>query len=160
MNKFKRFTLVAVTGTFVSAAAFATDTHTLNVSATVTAVCKFNSAAATSLTIANSGTSVDPSIAVDATGTANVLFRCTSGTTSSISAGNGNNFSGGSRRVAAGTNYIPYSLALSGTAQSGSGFSGAGADKTLSATGTIIQADFQNASAGAYTDVVVLTVTP
>jgi hypothetical protein len=37
---------------------------------------------------------------------------------------------------------------------------GAGNDKTLTVTGTIIQANFQNALAGAYTGTMTVSVTP
>src|SRR5438445_728903 len=99
----------------VAPASASSTTNTLNVSATVTGNCKFNSAGPTALTLGNSGGSIDPSVAVDATGSANVAFRCTTGTTSSIAADNGTNFSGGSRNVKdSGTDTMAYSLSLSG----------------------------------------------
>ena len=150
--------LLAVGLLSIAPAFAASTTHSLSLSATVTGICKFNTAGPTAVTIANSGGAIDPTVAVDATGTANVLFRCTTGTTSAISANNGSNFLV-TRRVMFGALPMPYSLALAGNAQVGSGH-GAGQDKTLAVTATIIQADFINATAGAYTDTVVLTITP
>jgi len=159
-TKLKLVTLGLLTAGVLSIApAFAASTtHTLSVSANVTGNCRFNGAGPTAVTIANSAGAIDPTVAVDATGTANVLFRCTTGTTSTITAGNGANFLG-SRRVAQGTNFMPYALALAGNAQLGTGH-GAGQDKTLGITATIVQADFVNAAAGAYADTVILTITP
>jgi spore coat protein U-like protein len=163
-TKLKLATLGLITAGLVSIApAFAASTtNTLNVSATVTGNCKFNSAGPTALTIANSGANIDPSVAVDASGTANVLYRCTSGTTAAVTAANGTNASGAQQRVRDGVtaNYMNYALALAGGGQTGSGFGSAANDKTLVVTGTIVQADFVNAAAGAYTDTVVLTITP
>ena len=152
--------LIAI-GLLPSAPAFAASaTHSLGVTATVTGNCKFNTAGPTAVTIANSAGSIDPSVAVDATGTASVLFRCTTGTTSGITASNGLNFTTGRNvKIGATTSVMPYTLALTGNATVGTGF-GAGQDKTLGVTATIIQANFVNAIAGTYTDTVVLTITP
>lgn len=136
----------------------ASTTHTINASATVVGNCRFVTAGPTALTIANTGVVIDPTLTGDATGSANVLFRCTTGTTSVIAANNGLNFSG-SRRVTDGTNFMPYALGLSGDAQVGTGH-GAGQDLTLAVSGTITDLNYQNAPAGAYTDTVVLTITP
>lgn len=143
----------------VTPAFAASTTHTLSVSATVTGNCRFNDAGPTAVTIANSGAAIDPTVAVDATGTANVSFRCTTGTTSAITANNGANFSGSRRVAQGGVSFMPYALALAGAAQVGTGH-GAGQDKTLGVTATIVQADFVNAAAGAYADTVTLTITP
>lgn len=156
--KFASLGLIAIGLISVAPAFAASATHSLGVTATVTGNCRFNTAGPTAVTIANSAGAIDPTVAVDATGTANVLFRCTTGTTSAITANNGANFLV-TRRVMFGALPMPYTLALAGNAQVGSGH-GAGQDKTLAVTATIIQADFINATAGAYTDTVVLTITP
>jgi len=152
---------LAAAGTLVSATALAgSTTHTLSVSATVTGNCKFNSAGPTTLTIATGAGVIDPSAAGPATGSVGVAFRCTTGTTSSISADDGLNSTGpGARRVANGGNFMPYSLTLTNAAQVGSGF-GAGQDKTLTVDASITAANYQNAAAGAYADTVTLTITP
>ena len=137
----------------------ASTTHQLDVTATVNGTCQFNTAGPTALNIANSAGAIDPTLAGNATGSATVLFRCTTGTTSAITADNGVNFSG-SRRVKNGVaNFMPYSLTLTGAAQAGTGHGAAG-DKTLTVDATILNADFVNAAAGAYADTVTLTITP
>jgi spore coat protein U-like protein len=152
---------LVATGLMASASAFAASaTHDLAVSATVTGNCRFNAASGTTLTLANSGGAIDPSVATDATGTANVLYRCTKGTVASVAAGDGLHFSGGSRRVSLdASNYMPYSLSMSGCTGTGTGH-GAGQDLTCAVSGTITATNHQNATAGAYNDTVVLSITP
>ena len=153
--------LIVALATLMTAPAYAAQTtHTLTVSATVTGNCSFNSGGPTALTIATGAGLIDPSVAGPATGTANVTFRCTTGTTSAITGDNGLNFSGGSRRVKNGVaNFMPYSLTLTNAAQVGTGH-GAGQDKTVQVDASIVAANYQNAAAGAYTDTVTLTITP
>ena len=151
---------LVATGLVASASAFAASaTHDLAVSATVTGNCRFNAASGTTLTLANSAGSIDPSLATDATGTANVLYRCTKGTVASVAAGNGLHFSGSRRVSLDASNYMPYSLSMSGCTSTGTGH-GAGPDLTCAVSGTITAANHQNATAGAYSDTVVLSITP
>jgi len=152
---------LVATGLVASASAFAASaTHDLAVSATVTGNCRFNAASGTTLTLANSAGSIDPSLATDATGTANVLYRCTKGTAATVNAGNGLHFSGGSNRVMLdASNYMPYTLSLSGCNATGTGH-GAGKDLTCAVSGAITAANHQNATSGVYTDTVVLSITP
>jgi spore coat protein U-like protein len=162
MMKTKLLALALAAGSaMIAAPAFAASTtHTLTVTATVLGTCKFNAAGPTTLTIATGAGVIDPSTAGPATGTANVTFRCTTGTTSAITGDNGLNFSGGSRRVRNGAaNYMPYAFSMVNAAQLGTGH-GAGQDKTVQVNASIIATDYQNATAGAYTDTVVLTITP
>jgi spore coat protein U-like protein len=152
---------LAATGAMISAPALAASaTHTLSISATVSGICRFNTAGPTALTIATGAGVIDPSAAGPATGTAAVTFRCTTGVTSAITGDNGLNFAAGTRRVKNGVaNFMNYTFALVNAAQLGTGF-GAGQDKTVTVNASIIAADYQNAVAGAYTDTVVLTITP
>jgi len=134
----------------------ASSTNTLNVTASVTGTCKFNSAGPSTLAFG----AIDPSSATNATATTNVTYRCTKGTTSSVTTDNGSNYSAPNKRMKdSGTNYLVYSTALVGGAQVGIGH-GAGNDLTLTVNGTVAVADFQNAAAGSYTDTVVLTIAP
>lgn len=137
-------------------AASAADTQNLTVSASVQAVCKFSSAVQTL-----SFGSLDPSNAVAANGTgAAVTYKCTKGTAATgVTAGNGNNFSGGSRRMTNGTDFIPYTLTISGGTQTGLGFSAAG-NLNLTVAGTVAANSYTDVSAGNYTDTVVLTIAP
>ncbi len=133
-------------------------TSTINVSAQVQAMCRFNSAGPTTLTIANSGAVIDPSIAGPATGSASVLFRCSTGTSSTITADNGLNYTT-TRNVKNGANAMPYTLSLTGATQTGTGM-GTGQDLTLTVNGSIAQTDYQNAASGSYSDTVTLTIAP
>lgn len=138
-----------------STLASAGDTQNLSVTASVTGLCKFSSAAQTF----TFGT-LDPSAAVVTAGSgASVTYKCTKGTApTSLTAGNGSNFSG-SRRMTNGTDFIPYTLTVAGGTQPGLGFS-TGKDLSLTLTGSVAAADYVDVSAGSYTDTVVLTVAP
>jgi spore coat protein U-like protein len=145
-------TLLLVFGT---GAAVAAGTNTLTVSASVVGVCQFSTTSST-LAFGN----LDPSSTSDATATGSVAYWCTKGTVASTAAGNGANYDATNsiRRMKNGSDYIPYSLNVTG----GTG-TGAGKGSTalsLSLGGTIINGDFINASAGAYADTVTLTITP
>jgi len=131
------------------------DTATLTVNANVTGVCKFQAAGAT-LTILQAGNPIDPSVNTAASGSTTIDYKCTKGVAPAFSAGNGNNFTTG-RRVTNGTDYMLYSLTLTPPGV-GTGF--AAAAQQLAIAGGIAVVDFQAVSAGAYTDSVVLTVTP
>jgi spore coat protein U-like protein len=76
--------------------------------------------------------------------------------TLSISADNGQNFSGGSRRLSNGTDFIAYTLALPVS------YAAPGNNRwlTYSFSGSITGTAYQNASAGSYSDTVVLSVSP
>lgn len=150
----KAIALIAV----ISASTFASagGTQNLNVTATVTGLCKFSSAVQTF----TFGT-LDPSAAVATAGSgASVTYKCTKGTAAtSVTASNGANFSAGRRRMSNTTDFIPYSLTVAGGTQTGLGFS-AGKDLSLTLTGSVAAADYEDVSSGSYTDTVVLTVAP
>ena len=151
---------IALASAFAVPAFAASTTHTITVSATVSGNCKFNTAGPTTLTVATGGGVIDPSAAGPATGSVGVAFRCTTGTTSTITKDDGLNSTGpGAPRVKLGTNFMPYTMTLTNAAQVGSGF-GAGQDKTVTVNASIVAADYQNAPAGAYTDTVTLTIAP
>lgn len=137
----------------------ASTTHGLNVSATVVGNCRFNDAGPTALAFG----SIDPTSTLNKTATANVSFRCTSGTTSSIASAVGGNDVGGVHYVKDGSNNtMPYTVGFGGTdAQLGTGHGGPAGNKTLAVTGTIAVADFQNAPASTgYVDTLTLTISP
>ena len=155
---------LAAAGLVASVPSFAASTtHSLNLSATITGTCRFNTAGPTAVTIGTpvAVTAIDQTeTLVVVTGTANVLYRCTTGVTAATTADTGLHVSGGVRRVCVGaTPCMPYSLGLVGGAQVGTGH-GAGQDKTLAVTATIASTDYENAAAGTYTDTVILTITP
>jgi spore coat protein U-like protein len=136
--------------------AFAGDTQPLAVSAKIDGVCKFSNTTNRTL-----GFTIDPSSTSDAAGvmSGDITYKCTNGTAATgVVPDNGLNFSGG-RRMKNGTEFLPYSLTISGGTQSGTGF-GTGQDKILTVTGSVAVADFENASALTYTDSVTLTLAP
>lgn len=144
----KAIAVALLTGSVGLAAA--ADTTTLAASASVQGICKF-SAASTPLSFG----SINPSTATDATAAASVLYKCTKGTASTGVTATG----GLSRTMTSGANNLPYTLALSGGTQTGTGF-GSGNDLTLAVTGTVAVADFQNATAGSYSENVTLNILP
>lgn len=158
MNKIKAFALgLAAVGVIGSSSLMAaSQTHDLAVSASVNASCKFSDSGPTALAFGP----IDPTGSVDATASANVTFRCTKGTTSSIASEVGVNDSGGAHRVKSGTDFMVYTVSYGGTdAQVGTGHGAAG-DLTLAVSGKITAAQYQNAPALSYTDTLTLTIAP
>ena len=138
-------------------AAWAADTNTLTVQASVTGSCKF--VAATSAL--NFG-ALDPTIGVDVNGSTTTQFWCTKGlqTQVTLAAGLGLNPAGGIRQMkdSASTDLIPYSLTPptldTGTNQ------GPDFPRTLTISGTVLGANYAGKSEGNYSDTVLLTFTP
>jgi spore coat protein U-like protein len=133
--------------------AWAVDTNTLTVSASVTATCKFSSASSTLAFGA-----LDPSVGTDVNGSTTTQFWCTKGvTTDAIIAGNGSNYSAPWRRMAGpGGDLIPYSLTLTVAGTN----AGPASPRTLTIAGTVLGTDYTAKSAGSYSDTVALTITP
>lgn len=133
----------------------AADTQSLSVTASVTGVCKFN----TGQTPVMAFGAIDPSGTGDITASASVTYRCTKGTTASVSnAVTGTRSLAGSGTASGDT--MAYQLAFtSGNTGTGTGF-GAGQDLTLVLGGTITSANYQNKAAGGYAETVTLTVAP
>lgn len=140
-------------GVIGSTAALAGGTATVAVSANVVGTCKFNSGSpAVSF-------SLDPASASDATGTVTQpVFWCTKGASYSITDDNGLHVNGGAQRMKHATlpEYIPYSFTYT---TNGTG-TGKGTPITMHIASTVVNADFINASAGAYADTVTLTIAP
>ena len=136
-------------------AAWAADTNTLTVSASVNGTCKFTGSKTSTLDFG----AIDPSAAGPLPASGSTQFWCTKGvTTDAISPGQGVNWSGSSRRMAGpGGDLIPYTLILA--APSGTN-AGPLSPRTLNFSGSIVAADYAAVSAGSYTDTVTLTLTP
>lgn len=154
---------LAAAGLMASVPSFAASTtHNLNLSAQIVGNCRFNNVGPTAVTIGTpvAVTTIDQSeTPAAATGSVNVPYRCTTGVSATTTAGNGLNFSGGTRNVCVGAApCMPYSLGLVGGGV-GTGH-GAGQDKLLAVTATITSGNYENAAAGTYVDTVVLTITP
>jgi spore coat protein U-like protein len=92
-----------------------------------------------------------------ATLNANRVGDCSAGQTMQVSGGNGQYFGGGSRRMSNGSDFIRYSLSLP---LSGLPGPGNGTYVAFTFNGTVLGTDYANASAGTYSDTVVITVSP
>lgn len=142
--------MLALTGN-----AMASGNNTLTVSASVTGTCKFVSTTST----LNFG-ALDPSSSSDVNGSSSTTFWCTKGvTTDAVAADNGGNWSGSSRQIkdSVSGDLIPYSLTLTKDASSNTGPS---SPRTLTISGTILNADYISKTAGSYADTVTLSITP
>ena len=140
----------------VAGSAYAADTSNMTVQAAVVGTCKFNSTPV--LDFGN----LDPSSASNGAGSSTISFWCTKGSNYTVTAGNGTNYDipGATRRMKGpgATDYIPYSLALpAGATGTGSGKSTA---ITFAVTGTVLNANYINATVGSYTDTVQMAVNP
>lgn len=124
---------------------------TLDVSATVPAVCYFSSPNYT----LDFG-SLDPASSADAQASVDVTYWCTAGMTATLQADNGLSESGGVRHLSrGGVDTIAYSLTLpAGNVAT----NGPSSPNTAAISGTILNADYKNTHWGAYSDVVALTV--
>jgi hypothetical protein len=146
-----------------SAAVYAAGTNALTASAFVAGQCKVTSPPAT----LNFGT-IDPSGAANVTATTSFSMMCTKGTISNAASDNGgSNFSGTKRmkHSATPTAFLAYAVAYGGDAGfTGQGFGVAAVAHTVTVTGTVTPAQFQNAlvtKAGQqYSDTVTITVSP
>ena len=134
--------------------------------------CSFRATGTLSINFGN----LDPSVGTTTSATMTVgtvgadqVGNCTATTqTMTLSAGNGLNFSGGSRRLASGGNFIAYSLDAAASAWTGSSTGpwtkakpGNNAWVPIpSLSAVILGVDYQNAAPGPYTDTVVLTISP
>lgn len=127
------------------------------VSAQVTGICKFNSGQTPVVTISNTGASIDPSLTGPATGTAAILYRCTKGTAPVFSVPSPVTVTCTTSASCGVTTMAPTLTSVNGGA--GTGF-GSGQDKTLTVTGQLTQAQYQDMKAGTYSGTVTVTATP
>jgi hypothetical protein len=162
-NEFSRSKLAAVAagvlGLAAAMPAVAADSATVTVNATVLGVCRFTTTTAT-VTITNGGTgsTIDPSLTGNATGNATLQYKCTRGRTPGFTLSPTSPTTVVCSTGACNTQSMPVSVALSGQT-AGQGF-GSGTEQTVTVTGTIIQADYVNATEGAYTRNVTVSITP
>lgn len=156
MKRILAIAAIAV-GTFIFAgsAMAATKTSNVLVQANVAAVCSAITAPAT-VTF-----TLDPSVGGNVVVSNNVTFRCTNGTGYALTndAGLNSGSCAGSNCMTDGANFINYSIALGGTAVGAGTGMGAGQDKTVTMDATVVSADYVNATPGAYSDTMVLTLT-
>jgi spore coat protein U-like protein len=148
--------IVAIAMIAFSGLALAADTNTVTVTANVVGTCKFTSATSTLAFGA-----LDPSSAADGTAIATTTFWCTRNASYSIGDNDGLHESGPNLNRMQNTldaaEYIPYSFSYNPASGSGNG---PAAPITLTMNGLINNADYVNAASGAYSDTVVLSITP
>jgi hypothetical protein len=157
VSKFKAALFaVAAMGVLASNGAQAADSVSVTVNATIVGVCKFFTAAPiVNITNTGTGSNIDPSSATTATGNAPITYRCSNGTsplftvpaTATVTCG-----------ACSGTPTMTPAITSANTG-AGTGMGG-GNDKTLTVTGTILAAGFQNAAAGSYTGNITVDVAP
>ena len=154
----RRLVLAALAGALVGAPAVAADGHSLTISATVlsNSNCRF-SAAASTLSL-----SIDPASSAPATASGSVSIRCVgAAATASWSISSDTGLYGSSPsalRMRHGTDFaqfLPYSLAFPA-----SGSVPKNVWQSLPVSATVLPADFQNVSSGAYSDSVTLSLLP
>jgi hypothetical protein len=141
---------------FGAPVAQAADSVSVTVNATIVGVCKFFTAApVVNVTNTGVGSNIDPSSATTATGNALITYRCSSGTTPTFTV------PATATVTCAACTGSPTMTPTITSANTGAGTGlGAGQDKTLTVTGTLLQAAFQNAAAGAYTGNITVSVAP
>lgn len=128
--------LVAAAVLMVPAAGMAGNSNTLTATATVQAVCNF-----TTTTSALAFGAIDPTGAGPVTASTSIAYACTAGTTPVLTMP-------ASGTMTSGANNLPFSLANTDT---GTG---------INITGTVAQADYSTAPAGAYSGTVTYTINP
>jgi hypothetical protein len=146
---------VAALGMLASGSAHASDSVSVTVNATIVGVCKFFTAApVVNITNTGTGSNIDPSSGTDAVGNAAITYRCSNGTTPIFTVPGTATVTCG---ACSGATMVP--TITSANSGAGTGL-GTGKDQTLTVTGTIVQANFQNAPAGAYTGSMTVSVLP
>lgn len=149
---------VVVLATSASAVA-ATSTTDFEVRVTITSTCDVGVLDATDVDFGSVN-----STATNTTATGQLNVRCTHGTAYTVALDQGDNASGGSRRMAGAGNYVPYGLFhTAGTSQPWSDQPaerhsglGTGSAQQISVFGVMPSANFP---AGAYADTVTATLT-
>jgi len=155
-------------GVVLAVAAFAATTafaDTLNVSATITGTCKLISVPAMAFTL-------DPTVGTNGTATSAVTYRCTKGTSPTGFTVGGNSaatgYSSGATvatgalkgDIAANTDLLPYSISWTAPSTAGTGMGTGVTPVTVTLNGTILNADFVNATADTYRGTVAVVITP
>jgi spore coat protein U-like protein len=163
MNPMRLLALAACSAMLLASSELrASTTHAIGVSAVVVSAgnCRFDTAGPTALSFG----AIDQASSANQTASVGIGFRCTGGGASptiawSVTSDDGLYVSGpAAPRMRHAVNpgaYLRYSLNMPA-----SGTSPKNSNQTLTVTGTITPADFQNAAAGAYADTVVLTIAP
>ncbi len=147
--------MVAAAAGVLAASAAQADTQLVTVNAQIIGICKFNSGQTPVVTVANSGATINPSLAGPATGSANVLYKCTNGTVP-VFTGPATATVTCTTAPTCGVTTMPPAMTYTGGGN-GSGFS---VNKTLVVAGQLTQLQYQDMQAGTYSGTVTVTVTP
>jgi hypothetical protein len=154
----RRLVLAALAGALIGAPAVAADGHSLSISATVisNSNCRF-AAAASALAL-----SIDPASSSPATASGSVSIRCAGSAATAVWSLTSNNGLYGTspsalrmRHASNFAQFLPYSLSFPA-----SGSVAKNVWQALAITATVMPADFQNVSSGAYSDSVTLSLLP
>jgi len=148
--------VAGLAGIVIALPARAADSINVPVSATVLGVCKFSTPQSPTVDITNVVGGIDPSLAGNATGTANVLYRCTNGTAPAFALTGGATLTLTCAACGGATMAATMTLTPPGS-PNGQGFA---TDLTLVLTGTISSAVYAPAAPGTYTGTQQITVTP
>ena len=171
MNKLIERFVLAIGGLTVAGAAFANApaTSTVGASLTIGANCHITASSTVNFN------TVDPTLATDANGSGSIDVKCTKGTTlTDIKLDAGGSFTGGSRRMTDGTDFVAYSLykdsshtiawgddnaTINASSQFGgfAGFTSAVVAQNFPIYGLVLATD-EDVPTGAYSDTVNVTV--
>ena len=158
----RTFTRIAAAGVVVAGLTSAAEAANATASLTVAASVANNCTIATTQLSFGAYDPVGANATADATGSGQVLIACTKGASANIALGNGGGADANSRRLASGTNYLPYQLYKDdgGVWSSGTGAitytSLTKAQQTMAVQGKI--AAGADVPAGTYSDTIVATV--
>jgi hypothetical protein len=141
-----------------STPAHASDSVSVTVNATIIGVCKFFTASPViNITNTGSGSNIDPSLAGPASGSVDVTYRCSNGTSPSFTVPGTATVTCTTAGTCGSTTMTP--TVTSSNTGAGTGL-GSGKDQTLTVTGQITQANYQNMQVGSYSGSMTVSVTP
>jgi hypothetical protein len=144
--------LLATTG------AQASDSVSVTVNATIVGVCKFfTPTPVINITNTGTGSNIDPSSATTASGSVDIVYRCSNGTTPGFTVPATATVTCTSAGTCGSSTMAP--TVSSTNTGAGTGL-GTGKDQTLAVTGQITQANFQNMQIGTYSGTMTVSVTP
>ena len=149
---------VAAACALAAGTAQANDSVSVTVNATIVGVCKFFTAAPViNITNTGTGSNIDPSLAGPASGSAAILYRCSNGTSPAFTVPATATVTCTTSGTCGSTTMVP--TITSSNTGAGTGL-GTGKDQTLTVTGQITQANYQNQQVGTYSGTMTVSVTP
>jgi len=151
----KRNLLAALIAVTFAAPAFAGDTATLAVSATISSTCKFTTGSFTM-----SFGALDPSAAANQAQATGITYKCTKGAAATSFSFDGAAVSPTSVNITNGTDNIPVALSWTVPATVGTGFGAGSTAISMTVNGSMLGTNYANVSAGVYTKNVTVIVAP